>query len=142
MVASERDMCHYKFGSHPPHTYDLFTCAWCYSFLFLEKGLMANTKYPILVAKKDVRVHFEPNIYNTSSKRQICATLTNDECDRWVACCGAAHDCCQRQLSAPDDNSTCGMTWDGFGCWDKAQPETQNYMDCPLYITYSMPTRA
>jgi calcitonin receptor-like len=84
-----------------------------------------------------------PDIHNGTIVQEVCTTLNSDECQRWQSCCFSAHDCCERQLASPlgDLNKTCGRTWDGWGCWDDTKPGQQVYMSCPLYLTYSMPSR-
>lgn len=84
-----------------------------------------------------------PDIHNGTIVEEVCTTLNSDECQRWQSCCFSAHDCCERQLASPlgDLNKTCGRTWDGWGCWDDTNPGQQVYMSCPLYLTYSVPSR-
>ncbi|XP_060086147.1 calcitonin gene-related peptide type 1 receptor-like [Ylistrum balloti] len=144
-VKGEERTCHYKFGAYHPQIYDMFTCAWCYTFLFPKRGLTAHPGHPFLFLTSEtgrIQARFNPDAKNDTARTEICRTLTDEQCQRWQSCCFAAHDCCEEQLSLPPpDNSTCQATWDGYGCWGKKAPSTVNYMNCPLYMSYSIPTR-
>ena len=41
---------------------------------------------------------FVPDIHNTTTRGQICATLNLLECDHWVECCTSAEHCCQQMV--------------------------------------------
>ncbi|XP_071158662.1 calcitonin receptor-like [Mytilus edulis] len=137
--------CHSRLGYHDPATFDLYSCAWCYDFLFSVNGktLSASIHEPYL-RETDQTIadyYLVPDITDNGNFSRICSTLTNDECKRWHACCMNAHDCCGRQLSAPPvTNGTCARTWDGWGCWDDTPPSTSVYLSCPAYISFSIPT--
>lgn len=137
--------CHSRLGYHDPATFDLYSCAWCYDFLFSVNGktLSASIHEPYLRETDQMIADYYlvPDITDNGNFSRICSTLTNDECKRWHACCMNAHDCCERQLSAPPvTNGTCARTWDGWGCWDDTPPSTSVYLSCPAYISFSIPT--
>ena len=39
-----------------------------------------------------------PDIHNTEAREAVCATLTEEECGRWVQCCEAAEKCCKNMM--------------------------------------------
>ena len=136
--------CHSRLGYHEPETFDLNACAWCYEFLFSldQKTLYVTFDDPYLRNREDPSADvIVPDITNKDNTSRICSTLTTDECQRWKSCCSSAHECCSRQLSAPSSgNGTCRRTWDGWGCWDDAPPDTSMYLSCPSFILFSIPT--
>ncbi|XP_069107863.1 calcitonin gene-related peptide type 1 receptor-like isoform X2 [Argopecten irradians] len=144
-VTEEEHTCHYKFGTYHPQIYDMFTCAWCYTFLFPKQGLISLPDHPFLFLASEtgrIQARFYPDANNDTTRTEICRTLTDEQCQRWQSCCNAAHACCEKQLSlSPPDNSTCQATWDGYSCWGKTAPASVNYINCPLYMSHSIPTR-
>ena len=78
-------------------------------------------------------------------------------CERWRSCCRSANHCCRRQLSlrtvalariaeeqwspADDEVKRCDSTWDGFSCWDSAQPGKFVRQACPAYMDRVITTR-
>ena len=137
--------CNSRLGSHSQQEFEYYSCAWCYDFLFTttkKKPLIATDLVPYLIDRVQ-KALIVPDINNSTNVRVICSTLDNDECNRWKSCCYAANACCQKQLSTPlgDVNNTCGRTWDGWGCWDDTKPGELVYQSCPLYLTFSVPSR-
>ncbi|XP_052095932.1 calcitonin gene-related peptide type 1 receptor-like [Mytilus californianus] len=137
--------CHSRLGFHNSHVFELFSCAWCYEYLFTikpQRQLFASDRVPVLY-NPSKKLLISPDINNKTIINEVCSTLDNDECHRWKSCCVAANNCCKRQLSIPigDVNETCGRTWDGWGCWDDTEKEKRVYLSCPLYLQYSLPIR-
>ncbi|KAK2163502.1 hypothetical protein NP493_1451g01041 [Ridgeia piscesae] len=76
--------------------------------------------------------------------RVCAASLSNDECARWRACCSAAVDCCDAQLREPrsdDDDRNCARTWDGYRCWWETRPGQVATTSCPAFVEHSITTR-
>ncbi|XP_071158627.1 calcitonin gene-related peptide type 1 receptor-like isoform X1 [Mytilus edulis] len=136
--------CNSRIGIHKKKEFEYFSCAWCYDFLFqtTHKTLIASEVVHYLYHTIENRVIL-PDINNQTYVNDICSTLDKDECHRWQTCCSAASACCQKQLSVPlgDLNNTCDRTWDGWICWDDTHPGQQVYQSCPLYLTFSVPSR-
>ncbi|KAL3832653.1 hypothetical protein ACJMK2_024276 [Sinanodonta woodiana] len=119
----------------------------CYFFLFPSKSLKpfysSGGFYLTVPMNVSSNVLLVPDIDNETQSHDICITLSADECHRWRLCCQSARDCCRRHLSMPEpENGTCKRTWDGFGCWDDARPGSENYLSCPGFLQYSIPTRS
>lgn len=137
--------CRHKFGLYEQGEFNLFACSWCYFFLFPHKHLQPSPVNPYLTVYKGSDFPrgtiLTPDITNKSLTSNICRTLNDDECFRWQACCSKAHACCDRQIAATSGKTnSCSSTWDGFLCWEEAEPDTQNYISCPPYLQFSMPT--
>ncbi|ESP04967.1 hypothetical protein LOTGIDRAFT_109332, partial [Lottia gigantea] len=127
--------------------YNDFTCAWCHFYLFQRKSFAPSLKVPFLMATMNGSTWtrgrlVKPDPTNRTSVNMICESLNSDECDRWKMCCQSARECCRDQIAHPPvTNSTCIGTWDGYGCWRDANPDTENYLSCPNFLQYSIPTR-
>ena len=141
------DMCRNKYRMQKPEDFRLYTCAWCYFFLFQSKVLLPNFKSFYLTAnvngslfaKGDILL---PDLNNDTMTSIICSTLTSAQCDRWKMCCFSAEECCKEQTSAPESqNGTCKRTWDGYGCWKDTSPGIFSQLSCPSFLQYSVPTR-
>lgn len=144
LLAAVERTCHSGVGHHPPNVFGLFSCAWCYQYLFIlkpERDLFASDRVPYLysASKKSL---ITPDIHNETFVNEICSTINSDECRRWKSCCIAANKCCEKQLSTPvkNSNATCGRTWDGWGCWDDTEPGQQVYLSCPLFLHFADPS--
>lgn len=137
--------CHSKQGTFPPTDFGYFSCAWCYEFLFSTKQIKIlfahDNFYHLYNAIENTLIL--PDIHNQSNVNVVCSTLDSDECTRWQSCCIAAEACCESQISNPpgDANTTCSRTWDGWGCWEDAVPGEVVYQSCPLFLTFSVPSR-
>ncbi|KAJ8314016.1 hypothetical protein KUTeg_008577 [Tegillarca granosa] len=142
-VSSKDGLCRTKEKYLKPTDYNIYSCGKCYTYLFHKQQAIAFLDRLLIPHNQKVLVTI-PDYKNTSRTHEICSILTEDECQRWLSCCRSADNCCQRQLSSslPDLNTTCGRTWDGWGCWDDADAGSKNYLACPLFIQHSLPTQA
>ncbi|XP_052811225.1 calcitonin gene-related peptide type 1 receptor-like [Mya arenaria] len=136
--------CQSKFGVFIKNDFNIHACGWCYYFLFPEHAYSPHARFHSLALKTNVSYTVQPDINNKSSINTICATLSRDECERWLLCCKVSRDCCTRQLQQRDNNDTltCPSTWDGYGCWDAAAPGVISQISCPTFLQYSVPTRS
>lgn len=125
-----------------------FSCAWCFGFVFHIKFrpfVNSTGSTPVVnIFHNGGRIRYESmDFRNQSVKAEVCDVLTSDECYQWTSCCEAAERCCQRQLSVEKKgtNSSCGRIWDGWLCWDDADPGTRSYGSCPLFMPFFTPSR-
>lgn len=141
-VSSKDGLCRTKEKYLNPTEFNFYTCGKCYTYLFHKRPANALVDRLELLYNNKLLVTI-PDYKNLSRAEEICSTLTEDECQRWLSCCSSADNCCQKQLSSslPDLNATCGRTWDGWGCWDDADAGSKHYLACPLFIQHSLPTR-
>lgn len=147
MIDSEGH-CRSKFGVFTPDNFDLHACAWCYFFLYPGYKLKPHPLGHYLINQVNQSNYAQtyqiviPDITNETSVKLICSSLNSDECERWKLCCTMAADCCQTQLEASnsDVNSSCPVTWDGFGCWQEGTPGEISRISCPLFLPFSVPT--
>lgn len=139
--------CHHKFGLFEQEYFNIFSCSWCYFFLFQSKNVKpVPGTYYLAVSHQGGAFPpgtiLTPDITNDSLSSNVCKTLNDDECIRWQECCSKAHDCCERQIATSSKRTnSCSSTWDGYLCWDEAEPNSLNYISCPPFLQYSMPTR-
>ena len=109
---------------------------------------------PRLVA--DILARISRGCYEVNCFRGISAVCIDGVgCERWKSCCRAANTCCRRQLSlttrpasamldptrVDDADERCASTWDGFSCWDSANPGTTVRQACPAYMDRVITTR-
>ncbi|XP_061179477.1 calcitonin gene-related peptide type 1 receptor-like [Saccostrea echinata] len=120
----------------------------CFTFLFyqLNPKTYSNSSesQPVVdfIYKRQIRQLDTWDYENETVKSNVCSFLSRDECQRWILCCEAADNCCERQLALPvKTNETCGRIWDGWLCWDEADRGTLQYSSCPLFVPYFMPSR-
>ncbi|XP_052251958.1 calcitonin gene-related peptide type 1 receptor-like isoform X2 [Dreissena polymorpha] len=145
------DTCSWRWGIFTPDDFYLNSCSWCYFYLFPGKNL-----YPFRDKYLLLRVNhsgwspgntFLADANNATSRGLVCSTLTEDQCNVWTMCCNDGRKCCARQLEKQRDatytnvTTSCGVTWDGYLCWDGGTPGTNSYLSCPSYLKYSVPTR-
>lgn len=142
-------LCRSHLGYHENvQDFRQYSCAWCFRFVFhLKYRPLVNSTGPTPVVDifhNGGRVRFESmDFRNQSVKADVCDVLTSDECHQWTSCCESAERCCQRQLSVEKKgtNSSCGRVWDGWLCWDDAEPGTRSYGSCPLFMPFFTPSR-
>ncbi|WAQ94799.1 CALRL-like protein, partial [Mya arenaria] len=135
-------LCRSKLGVFPENVFNIHACGWCYYFLFPEHAYTPHTSFNSLALKTNLSHTVQPDINNNTSINTICATLSSDECERWLLCCKVSRECCTRQLKSRDSNNTCPSTWDGYGCWDASAPGVTSQMSCPTFLQFSVPTRS
>ena len=142
--------CRSKFGVYSHEVFDQHACSWCYVFLFQGKELpLAPNPYHSLTViqnttKFRVGTSLTADSENLTTRNDICSTLSDDNCQRWRMCCAAGRICCERQLAAhaygTSRNTTCGPTWDGYGCWSAGEAGKNSHMSCPTFLKFSIPT--
>ncbi|XP_052811143.1 calcitonin gene-related peptide type 1 receptor-like [Mya arenaria] len=135
-------LCRSKLGVFPENVFNIHACGWCYYYLFPGLTYTPHPSFNSLALKTNMSYTVQPDINNNTSINTICATLSSDECERWLLCCKASRDCCTRQLKSRDSNNTCPPTWDGYGCWDASAPGVTSQMSCPTFLQFSVPTRS
>ena len=141
--------CRDRSGYHKPAVFKLRTCAMCYEFLFHRESpklvaigvWMATWNYTYNVPNYVV----QPDISKEENVQTVCATLSDNQCKRWLACCEDAVDCCDEQIRqrAHDKQSAnaCPATWDGFTCWDSTAADSMVTTNCPAFIDdHAMPS--
>ncbi|KAL5006543.1 hypothetical protein ScPMuIL_015349 [Solemya velum] len=68
--------------------------------------------------------------------------MTQVDCRRWIDCCYAATECCDKQRITPvppTSGPMCEQTWDGWSCWAYTQAGQNVSGICPTFIPYSQP---
>ncbi|KAL4222520.1 hypothetical protein ACF0H5_018559 [Mactra antiquata] len=135
-------------GTFHKNIFKLNACAWCYYYLMLQRASLFPTNGPYLVVASNASslplgYKVLADYKNNTSVQTICSTLDASECDSWIACCRSASACCDKQidLDISSSNKSCSTTWDGYACWDGSTPGTNNYLSCPSFLPYSIPTR-
>lgn len=142
--------CRSKLGVFPQETFNYHACSWCYYYLFKGKDLplFPDPFQTLTVIVNGTRFKLGttliPDAENITTQNAVCSTLSEDDCQRWQLCCAAGKRCCTRQLHAQthvtSGNTSCGPTWDGFGCWDSGEPGKNSYISCPTFLRFSVPT--
>ncbi|ESP04966.1 hypothetical protein LOTGIDRAFT_156213 [Lottia gigantea] len=146
-METESPTCRYKLREYSVPDYNDFTCGWCHFYLFQRKSFAPSSQVPFLMATVNGSTWtrgrlVKPDPTNKTSVNIICESLNSDECDRWKMCCQSARECCRDQIAHPPvTNSTCAGTWDGYGCWRDANPDTENYLSCPNFLQHTNPTK-
>ena len=136
------NLCRNRNGDFNREDFLLRSCADCYGHLFpLDRRLRPNGTDLVWRTGVADPIHFPADFQNESVLQIVCSKLKPDECLRWTACCVSSEICCERQLLADNKPSdiTCPATWDGYGCWNYAQPGTEMSIECPAFIPYAMP---
>ncbi|KAL4222384.1 hypothetical protein ACF0H5_018423 [Mactra antiquata] len=142
------EICRDRLMELPVHLFNLFSCSMCYKYLFNDKQDLRPNPRSLLTLISDAGSDVYPqnfsviaDVTNSTNRNLVCKSLNTDECTRWTDCCYAAISCCQKQLSTPKRNISnglfCPRTWDGYGCFDDAEPDTRSYISCPSYIEHA-----
>ncbi|WAQ94797.1 hypothetical protein MAR_007268, partial [Mya arenaria] len=129
-------LCRSSLGVFPENDFNIHACGLCYNYMFPGLTYTLHPSFNSLALKTNLSYTVQPDINNTTSINSICATLSSDECERWLLCCKVSRECCTRQLKSRDANNTCPPTWDGYGCWDASAPGVTNQMSCPTFLQY------
>ena len=135
-----------RIGDREPASFGRVACVFCYPFVWPEGRSfrivppLFETMY-VLNGSEIVT----PDPSNETAMAHACAvgSLSPDECASWRACCSAAVDCCESQLSEPRSDATaeCPRTWDGFRCWEDTPTGEIASTSCPAFVAHSITTR-
>ncbi|GFO49761.1 calcitonin receptor [Plakobranchus ocellatus] len=151
------DTCRDRFGVFNSTMFNVYACAMCYSYLigFKQPRYVVMREEPYQGAMIDAsHLHqrngsaglspedlLYPDLRDQASTDQVCASLENRDCGRWLTCCRAARTCCQTQLSTPpatpahrNHSLVCPRTWDGFSCVPDTPAGNIAMLQCPSYI--------
>ncbi|XP_060066020.1 calcitonin gene-related peptide type 1 receptor-like [Ylistrum balloti] len=136
-------LCRDSSGYFNASVFNVWTCAWCYKFLFqqrISKEINLDPDWnggsPLLVFRNGT-FSAVPDIDDLGQIERVCGTLDSADCARWTSCCQAAKSCCQRQTHArPKGRNTCPSTWDGFGCFEETDAGQTAVINCPEFIEY------
>ena len=130
--------CRISLGTFNASFYNIWTCSLCYTYLFPNSEFKTsdNISQPGLRTFSEITYH--PDVTSLDSLEPMCSELGTTDCDRWKDCCEIAVKCCERQL----ENTTylaepaCPSTWDGWTCFDVAQPSSTVQTVCPRFLKY------
>lgn len=147
-TSDEIETCSWKQGTFHEKDFYLNACAWCYLYLFPVNGLFPQYGQYLISVSNNSRFSqgtlLLADAQNVTAREKVCKSLSGDECELWGYCCDAGRECCKRQISAKSDvknMTSCGITWDGYSCWNIGTPGERSYQSCPSYLQFSMPTR-
>ncbi|XP_069114723.1 calcitonin gene-related peptide type 1 receptor-like [Argopecten irradians] len=137
------ELCRDSGGYLNVSLFNVWTCAWCYKFLFQQRSSKKvtltpdwNRGSPLLVVVNGT-FSAVPDVESPGETQRICGTLDPPDCVRWMSCCQAAKACCQRQTRAGQrGKNTCPSTWDGFGCFGETTAGQRAVISCPGFIEY------
>ena len=97
-------MCRDRMGLFTPADFGLWTCGFCLQYLYVGKavGVFFHSRHRLLVFTNESRAPVDyapPDVDNATFVGKVCEALgrAGQDCQRWVSCCRAAQDCCQRQ---------------------------------------------
>ena len=142
-TAAVEGTCRDRDGYWDVQVFTRKACAQCYAYLFRDtRPLRARGQW--LKEMNHTTGHYSlitASVTNKSDVTRVCRTLRGKECDRWMACCEEAAQCCHLQQKPRTSNASrdqCPMTWDGFSCWADTGSGEVVRNPCPDYIPHAL----
>lgn len=145
-------LCRDRFWSMPKKEFSISSCSKCYVYLIRESPQFVqgrhvgplSTVYGLVYNGSQLGrgYMYLPTSHNQSVLDIVCSTMTQVDCRRWIDCCYAATECCDKQRITPvppTSGPMCEQTWDGWSCWAYTQAGQNVSGICPTFIPYSQP---
>lgn len=138
--------CRWRFGYLPVSRFDFIPCFWCYRYY--PTNLFPDGKPVFTIvdfANKMVQDNQTGSIFfldpNNKSTPMYEAFANENQAKKWVDCCQAAKQCCDKMQKDPfppeDERNYCPRTWDGWQCWPDTKPGVIATSVCPDYIYFT-----
>ena len=67
----------------------------------------------------------------------VQSSMLDETYDEWRKCCEDAFECCEmmtQNQSGENFFNTCDAHWNGFSCFNEANPEDVVYQKCPFHL--------